>query len=124
MRISDWSSDVCSSDLLYSIGFTHDGQTEFVAERCGIAGGNVAMMMVGPSLRTVPLTIHTPIAQVPGLLTIELIVSRVRTVNRGLQRDFGLACSRLAIAGLTPPAGETGNMGKIGRASRRERLWQ
>ncbi|WP_083578983.1 4-hydroxythreonine-4-phosphate dehydrogenase PdxA [Tardibacter chloracetimidivorans] len=100
-----------SKAQLYSIGFTHDGQTEFVAERCGIAGGNVAMMMVGPSLRTVPLTIHTPIAQVPGLLTIELIVSRVRTVNRGLQRDFGITCPRLAIAGLNPHAGENGNMG-------------
>src|SRR3546814_5385668 len=56
-----------SKAQLYSIGFPHDGQPEFVAERCGIAGGNVAMMMVGPSLRPVPPTIHTPIPQGTGL---------------------------------------------------------
>lgn len=96
---------------LYSIGFTHDGQTEFVAERCGIAHENVAMMMVGPTLRTVPVTIHAPLSRVPELLTIELIVSRVRTVHRGLQRDFGIPAPRLAIAGLNPHAGENGALG-------------
>src|SRR3546814_13422394 len=116
MRISDWSSDVCSSDLeeparaaeafngalpclhiddggpvipgqpsyegartalqplaisaglarscsaggtitapvskkqLYSVGFTHAGQTEFIAERSGVPKSNPAMMLVGPYL--------------------------------------------------------------------------
>ena len=45
-----------SKEQLYSIGFTHPGQTEFVAERCGVSRGNVAMMLAGPSLRTVPVT--------------------------------------------------------------------
>ena len=46
---------------LYAIGFTHPGQTEFIAERCGIAAGNVVMMLVGPTLRTVPVTTHVPL---------------------------------------------------------------
>lgn len=100
-----------SKAQLYSIGFTHDGQTEFVAERCGIARENVAMIMVGPTLRTVPVTIHTPLAQVSKVLTVELIVSRARTVHRGLQRDFGIAAPRLAVAGLNPHAGECGKLG-------------
>ena len=45
-----------SKEQLYGIGFSHPGQTEFVAERCGVALGNVAMMLAGPSLRTVPVT--------------------------------------------------------------------
>src|SRR3546814_6932055 len=69
------------------------------------------MMMVGPSLRTVPVTNHAPIAKIPELLTVELIVSRVRTVYRGLQRDFGIAVPRLAVAGLNPHAGENGKLG-------------
>ncbi|MCG2842368.1 4-hydroxythreonine-4-phosphate dehydrogenase PdxA [Sandaracinobacter sp. RS1-74] len=101
-----------SKAQLYSIGFSHPGQTEFVAERCGVAAENVAMMMVGPDLRTVPVTIHRPLAQVPEALTSELIVSRSRTVARGLQRDFGIAEPRLAVAGLNPHAGEGGNMGR------------
>lgn len=97
---------------LYAIGFTHPGQTEFIAERCGVASENVAMMMVGPGLRTVPITIHCPLSKVFDLLTVELIVSRVRTVARGLIRDFGIARPRLAVAGLNPHAGEGGALGR------------
>ncbi|WP_374390529.1 4-hydroxythreonine-4-phosphate dehydrogenase PdxA, partial [Sandaracinobacter sp.] len=97
---------------LYAIGFTHPGQTEFVAERCGVAAENVAMMMVGPDLRTVPVTIHRPLAAVPASLSVELIVSRARTVARGLIRDFGIPRPRLAVAGLNPHAGEGGAMGR------------
>ncbi len=97
---------------LYAIGFTYPGQTEFVAERCGVAAENVAMMMVGPDLRTVPVTIHRPLASVPGSLSVDLILSRARTVARGLIRDFGIARPRLAVAGLNPHAGEGGTMGR------------
>ncbi len=97
---------------LYAIGFRHPGQTEFVAERCGVAAENVAMMMVGPDLRTVPVTIHRPLAKVSEALTTELILSRARAVVRGLIRDFGIPRPRLAVAGLNPHAGEGGAMGR------------
>lgn len=97
---------------LYAIGFNHAGQTEFVAERCGIAPENVAMMMSGPSLKTVPITIHLPLREVPERLSVELIVARGRTVARGLIRDFGIPNPRLAVAGLNPHAGEAGVMGR------------
>lgn len=100
-----------SKSQLYAIGFSHPGQTEFIAERCGVTAGNVAMMMVGPDLRTVPVTIHVPLADVPSRLTTALILSRARTTVRGLQRDFGIARPRLAIAGLNPHAGEAGALG-------------
>lgn len=101
-----------SKAQLYGIGFHYPGQTEFVAERCGVAAENVAMMMVGPDLRTVPVTIHRALSRVAETLTTELIVSRSRTVVRGLQRDFGLERPRLAMAGLNPHAGEGGSMGR------------
>lgn len=97
---------------LYSIGFSHPGQTEFIAERCGVAAENVAMMLVGGDLRTVPITIHTPLRKVADLLSIELIVSRARTVVRGLMRDFAIPKPRLAMAGLNPHGGEGGAMGR------------
>jgi 4-hydroxythreonine-4-phosphate dehydrogenase len=101
-----------SKAQLYAIGFIHPGQTEFVAERCGIAAGNVAMMLAGPTLRTVPVTTHLPLAQVPAALTTELIVAKGRTVLRALRQQFGIARPRLVVAGLNPHAGEDGALGR------------
>lgn len=101
-----------SKEQLYGIGFTHPGQTEFIAERCGVSASNVAMMLAGPTLRTVPVTTHVPLAEVPGLLTAALIESRARAALRGLQRNFGIADPRLAIAALNPHAGEGGALGR------------
>ncbi len=96
---------------LQEIGFRHPGQTEFIAESCGVAAANVAMMLAGPGLRVIPITIHIPLAQVPDQLTTELIVSRGRTAVLGLQRNFGLGAPRIAVAGLNPHAGEQGHLG-------------
>ena len=101
-----------AKEQLYSIGFAHPGQTEFVAERCGVAWNNVAMMLAGPSLRTVPVTTHRAFAAVPGELTTALIESRGRAVLRALQRTFGIAEPRLAVTGLNPHAGEGGALGR------------
>lgn len=100
-----------SKAQLYQVGFTYPGQTEFIAERCGVLADNVAMMLVGQDLRTVPVTIHQSLATVPASLTVELILSRSRACVRGLIRDFGIASPRLAVAGLNPHAGEGGAMG-------------
>jgi 4-hydroxythreonine-4-phosphate dehydrogenase len=97
---------------LYGIGFQHPGQTEFVAERCGVSPGNVVMMLAGPTLRTVPVTTHRPLADVARELTSALIESRGRATLRGLQRNFGIAEPRLAISGLNPHAGEGGDLGR------------
>ena len=97
---------------LYRIGFTYPGQTEFVAERCGISRDNAVMMLAGPTLRVVPVTTHIPLAQVPAALTIGLIVAKARVTARELQRSFGIERPRLAFAGLNPHAGESGEIGR------------
>ena len=101
-----------TKEQLYAIGFQHPGQTEFVAERCGVSPGIVVMMLAGPSLRTVPVTTHLQLAGVPRALTSALIESRGRATLRGLQRNFGLAQPRLAVSGLNPHAGEGGTLGR------------
>lgn len=101
-----------SKEQLYAIGFQHPGQTEFVAERCGVAPGNVVMMLAGPTLRTVPVTTHLPLSEVPSHLSIALVESRGRAALRGLQRNFGIAEPRLAVSGLNPHAGEGGELGR------------
>ena len=101
-----------AKSLLAAIGFEHPGQTEFVAAASGVAADHAVMMLAGPSLRTVPLTVHCALGEVPGRLIRELVVARSRIVAYALRKDFGIAAPRLAIAGLNPHAGESGRMGR------------
>jgi 4-hydroxythreonine-4-phosphate dehydrogenase len=101
-----------SKAQLYDIGFTYPGQTEFVAERCGIAKENAVMMLAGPTLRVVPITVHVAFADVPAQLSVELILAKARVTARGLLRNFGIEKPRLAFAGLNPHAGEGGAIGR------------
>ena len=101
-----------AKEQLYAIGFQHPGQTEFVAERCGISPGNVVMMLAGPTLRTVPVTTHLPLRDVPTL-------SPRPSSNRAAERRFAgfSAISESpsrgsAISGLNPHAGEGGSLGR------------
>ena len=96
---------------LAAIGFAHPGQTEFLAHACGVEEEDAVMMLAGPSLRTVPLTIHIPLAEVPAAVTQDLILRRCRVIAAALRRDFGLGNPHLALAGLNPHAGEKGRMG-------------
>jgi 4-hydroxythreonine-4-phosphate dehydrogenase len=101
-----------SKAQLRDIGFTHCGQTEFIAERCGMSKDNTVMMLAGPTLRVVPITTHVPLEAVPALLSIELIVAKARVTARALERTFGISDPILAFAGLNPHAGEQGMLGR------------
>ncbi|MGY6552203.1 MAG: 4-hydroxythreonine-4-phosphate dehydrogenase PdxA [Erythrobacter sp.] len=96
---------------LAAIGFDYPGQTEFLADACGLPYRDAVMMLAGPSLKTVPLTVHVALAEVPALLSADLIVHKARIVAAGLRRDFGIPAPRLAIAALNPHAGEGGQFG-------------
>lgn len=104
------TAPVCK-DQLYKVGFTHAGQTEFIADRCGVSRTNAVMMLAGPGLRVVPITVHVPLREVPGLLTIELVVARAQAAARGMARSFGIERPHLALAGFNPHAGENGAIG-------------
>jgi len=97
---------------LAGAGFDFPGQTEFLADACGIAEQDAVMMLAGPQLKTVPITVHCALADVPGLLSASLIENRCRIVDEGLRRDFGMAAPRIAVAGLNPHSGEGGKFGR------------
>ena len=101
-----------SKAQLQAVGFRHPGQTEFIAERCGVAPSNAIMLLAGPTLKVVPMTVHVPLAEVSAALTVELVVSRAIGAAKGLIRNFGIASPRLAFAGLNPHAGEGGTLGR------------
>ncbi|HEY6817389.1 MAG TPA: 4-hydroxythreonine-4-phosphate dehydrogenase PdxA [Croceibacterium sp.] len=97
---------------LAKVGFTFPGQTEFVADACGVPADDAVMMLAGPQLRTVPLTVHCALAEVSGRLTVDLICRRVRVVDAAMKADFGIPAPRIAVCGLNPHAGESGRMGR------------
>jgi 4-hydroxythreonine-4-phosphate dehydrogenase len=99
---------------LYDAGFAYPGHTEFLAALAHEQTGDWArpvMMLAGPRLRAVPVTIHVPLRDVPSLLSTELIVETGLIVADELTRRFGISEPRLAIAGLNPHAGEQGALG-------------
>ncbi|HMN84700.1 MAG TPA: 4-hydroxythreonine-4-phosphate dehydrogenase PdxA [Bauldia sp.] len=100
--------------VLYDAGFRHPGHTEFLGTLSAAwtgRPGRPVMMLAGPELRAVPLTIHVPVHAVAGLVTAELIVETARTVAADLRRRFAIPEPRLAVAGLNPHAGEGGAIG-------------
>ena len=96
---------------LAEVGFAFPGQTEFVAAACGVVPQDAVMMLAGPNLRTVPLTVHIALAEVSSALTAALIERRCRIVAVALQGDFGIVSPRLAVAALNPHASEDGRFG-------------
>lgn len=97
-------------------GFQFPGHTEFLAaltEGAAMSGARgPVMMLAGPSLRAVPVTVHEPLARAVAGLTAERIVRAGRVTAEALQNDFGIERPRLAIAGLNPHAGEGGVLGR------------
>jgi len=103
-----------AKSVLYEAGFKFPGHTEFLADLAQRATGRAVlpvMMLAGPKLRAIPVTIHIPITDVPSALTHDLIVETCRVTHAELKVRFGIANPRLAVAGLNPHAGEDGTMG-------------
>ncbi|MBB6179039.1 4-hydroxythreonine-4-phosphate dehydrogenase PdxA [Pseudorhizobium flavum] len=104
-----------AKSVLYASGFGFPGHTEFLAELAYRATGEKVtpvMMLAGPKLRAIPVTIHIPLKDVPAVLTEDLIVETCQTADRDLRSRFGISQPRLAIAGLNPHAGEDGTIGR------------
>jgi 4-hydroxythreonine-4-phosphate dehydrogenase len=101
-------------DVLYRAGFSHPGHTEFLGELAARHWGEPVrpvMMIWSETVAVVPVTIHVPLAAVPGLLNEALIVETAEIVAGDFERRFASAAPRLAIAGLNPHAGEGGALG-------------
>jgi 4-hydroxythreonine-4-phosphate dehydrogenase len=100
--------------VLYGAGFEFPGHTEYLAALASTAAEllHPVMMLVGPQLKVVPVTIHVPLKEVPRLLTSELILRTIEITAEGLTRYFGIERPRLAVSGLNPHAGEDGGLGR------------
>ena len=104
-----------AKSVLYDAGFGFPGHTEFLADLATRATGKAVMpvmLLAGPKLRAIPVTIHIPLKDVPQALTSNLIIETCRITDHDLRTRFGISKPRLAVAGLNPHAGENGALGK------------
>ncbi|HEX7637866.1 MAG TPA: 4-hydroxythreonine-4-phosphate dehydrogenase PdxA, partial [Burkholderiaceae bacterium] len=88
------------------------GHTEMLQDLAAGAGAAppVRMMLANEELRVVLVTIHLSLRRAIEALSVEGIVQTLR-ITHDAGRRFGLAASRIAVAGLNPHAGEGGLFG-------------
>ena len=100
---------------LIEAGFSFPGHTEFLGSLTQDTPLNgprgPVMMLAGPQLRTVPITVHIALRDVPSHLNTKKIIFVAKLVDHALRTDFGISDPKIAIAGLNPHAGEAGAFG-------------
>ncbi len=87
----------------------YPGHTELLKDKFGVR--NVAMMFVSTPLKVVLATIHLGLMQIRDALTIGCVFNPIELADRALREWFGLARPKLAVCGLNPHAGESGQFG-------------
>jgi 4-hydroxythreonine-4-phosphate dehydrogenase len=107
-RVAAIATAPVSKAAFAEAGLSWRGHTDLLAHLCGVT--DVAMMFWSDRLRVVLATVHVPLADVPGLLTIDRVMGVLRLTARSLPR-FGIGTPRIGVAGLNPHAGEGGLLG-------------
>ncbi|HKL27368.1 MAG TPA: 4-hydroxythreonine-4-phosphate dehydrogenase PdxA [Desulfuromonadales bacterium] len=98
-----------NKEVLRAVGYAFPGHTELLTARCKVA--ETVMMLAGERLKVGLATTHCAYRDVPGRLTRDRILAALRIVAADLERYFGCARPRLAVAALNPHAGEGGLFG-------------
>ena len=90
-------------------GFGFPGHTEFLQEAFGVK--DVTMLMISERLKVGVVTGHIPLKDVPGAITEEKILSKLRLMKASLEQDFGIANPRIGVLSLNPHSGDSGLLG-------------
>jgi 4-hydroxythreonine-4-phosphate dehydrogenase len=85
------------------------GHTEYLKEY--FEAEDVLMLMVSDLLKIGVVTAHVALRDVPSLLNKELILRKIRILDKSLSKDFRIRKPRIGVLGLNPHAGEEGILG-------------
>jgi 4-hydroxythreonine-4-phosphate dehydrogenase len=88
----------------------YDDEISFSAEAIGFAGVAKEFNVL-EGLWNARVTSHVPLREVAGLLSVRAILDNLRLTDRAL-KAAGVARPRIAVAGLNPHAGDSGNFGR------------
>jgi 4-hydroxythreonine-4-phosphate dehydrogenase len=89
--------------------FKFPGHTDYLAQELE---GESLMFMVTDELKVGLLTDHLAVKDVPGAINPILIRTKVRTIEKSLQMDFGIRRPKVALLGINPHSGDNGTIGK------------
>jgi 4-hydroxythreonine-4-phosphate dehydrogenase len=89
--------------------FHFKGHTDYLKSRAGVE--EVLMFMIGESMRIGVVTDHVPLSKVSEMITVEILVRKMRLMNQSLILDFGIRKPRIAVLGLNPHAGDNSLLG-------------
>jgi len=94
---------------IQSDSFNFPGHTEFLAQKYNAS--EYLMMMVSDTMRIGFATGHVPLSKVSENLTEEIIIKKLRIMNRSLLQDFAIRKPKIAVLSLNPHAGDDGVLG-------------
>lgn len=89
--------------------FNYSGHTEYLQAHFRV--DEVMMLMVSDLLKVGLVAGHVPISELSSMITLELVVDKLKILARSLLVDFGIRNPRIAVLGLNPHAGDDGLLG-------------
>lgn len=90
-------------------GFGFPGHTEYIQNAFGVK--DVTMLMVSHRLKLGVVTGHIPLKDVPGQISEEKILSKLRLMTQSLKEDFRVDMPRIGVLSLNPHSGDGGLLG-------------
>lgn len=94
---------------IQSKDFNFPGHTDFLAQELE---GESLMFMVTDDLKIGLLTDHLAVKDAPAAINPILIRTKVRTIEKSLEVDFGIRRPKVALLGINPHSGDNGTIGK------------
>lgn len=94
---------------IQSADFNFPGHTDFLAKELE---GESLMFMVTDGLKIGLLTDHLAVKDAPAAINPILIRTKVRTIEKSLQIDFGIRRPKVALLGINPHSGDNGTIGR------------
>lgn len=98
-----------NKENIQSEDFKFAGHTEYLQEKFN--SEDVLMLMINNYFRIGVVTGHIPLSSVSQSITKEIILSKIKLLNKTLITDFGVRKPKIAVLGLNPHSGENGLIG-------------
>lgn len=98
-----------SKELISTAEQKFVGQTEFFTQKT--SASESLMLMASETLKVGLVTNHLPVSDIAKSISINGIIRKLLTLNKGLKKDYGLEKPKIAVLALNPHAGDGGVIG-------------
>lgn len=95
--------------IMKSEGFDFNSQTDYLQSLFG--GAEPMKLLVNDYMRIGLVTSHMPLEKAVDTIDKNLILNRLKVMNKTLKADFNIASPKIAVLGLNPHAGDSGLLG-------------